>query len=172
VAKVTVTADRAVLGQFPPVCVRTGERADGYVTIESKVGGPSAWALLLLLLGPIGWIVLVGIALAMRGEPYSVRLPYQESAWESIRRTSIVGYALFGAAVLVLLAGVLMQQERNGVVGAIALGVVAVVVTTYAKAMLPRLQLDATRRWVTIRDVHPFFAEATRALEPTHPANR
>ena len=85
---------------------------------------------------------------------------------------AVVGHALFGAGVVALLAGVLMRQERNAVVGAIVLAVVAVIVTAWSKAMLPRLQLDATRRWVTISDVHPFFAEATRVLEPAHPANR
>ena len=168
---VTVSADRAVLGQFPPICVRTGACADGFVTVESKVGGPSAWALLLLLLGPIGWIVLLGIALAMRGETFAIHLPYHASAWESIRRTSIVGYALLGLGVVALAGGMLMGQERNAIVGAIVLGAVGVLVSATAKSMLPRIRLDATRRWVTIGDVHPAFADAARAREPAHPAN-
>jgi hypothetical protein len=171
-ARVTVSADRAVLGQFPPICVRTGERADGFVSVESTVGGPSPWALLLVFLGPIGWLVLLGILVAVRGEKYRVRLPYRESAWESIRRTSVAGYVLLGVAAVVLVAGLLLRQEGVAILAAIVVAAIGVVVCLASNLMMPRLDLDATRRWITIRDVHPAFADATRALESHHPANR
>ena len=44
-AAVSVAADRAVLGDLPAVCVRTGDPADAYITVVTKVGGPSPWTL-------------------------------------------------------------------------------------------------------------------------------
>jgi hypothetical protein len=160
VAKALIAADRAVTGDLPAVCVRTGERADGYVSIESRAGGPSPWVALLVLLGPIGVVVLLGIALGAPGERYTVRLPYHEPAWASIRRIGTMGNVLLGAAAVTLGAGFLMAQERLGIIAAVVVGVTGLVVRIVSKSMLPRLHLDATRRWVTLSGVHPAFAEA------------
>ena len=97
-ATVKVTSEQAVLGDLPAVCVRSGAPADGYVTVITKVGGPSPWTLALLFFGPLGWLVLGGISLAM-GEDLSVRLPFSASAWGSIRRVGLTGYVMLAAGV-------------------------------------------------------------------------
>jgi hypothetical protein len=167
VAKVTVGADQAVLGQFPPVCVRTGHRADGRVVIESRVGGPSAWAGLLVLTGPIGWIILFGLVLAVRGEAFSVRVPFSRAAWNAIMRATVLGRVLVGVGVLGAVTVALTSPSMIGGVLAVGAIVVGVVTVCVAKSMLPRVSLDATRRWITLGGVDPAFRAAVRGGQPS-----
>ena len=161
-ATVKVTSEQAVLGDLPAVCIRSGAPADGYVTVITKVGGPSPWTLALLFFGPLGWLVLGGISLAM-GEDLSVRLPFSASAWASIRRVGLTGYVMLAAGAAGLVASLLMDPGRTAIVFAVLLGLAGGVVTFSAKAMLPRVSLDATRRWATLRHVHPTFRDAVLA---------
>jgi len=79
---VTVFVDDAVLGRFPPVCAATGRPSDGRLTVRHEVarsGRVSAPVLLLLLVvGPVGWIVLLFLALASpdRSEQLAVQVPW------------------------------------------------------------------------------------------------
>ncbi|MFI5046521.1 MAG: hypothetical protein ACHQIG_05615 [Acidimicrobiia bacterium] len=161
-AAVRVTSDRAVLGDLPAVCVRTGAPADAYVTVVTKVGGPSPWTLALVFFGPLGWLVLAGISLAM-GEDLSVRLPFSAAAWDSIRRVALTGYVMLGAGVAGVVASLLIDPERRAISLAALLGLAGGVVVVMAKAMLPRIRLDATRSWATLRHVHPGFRDAVLA---------
>jgi hypothetical protein len=72
---VAIFVDDAVLGRLPMVCVRTGAPADGLHRIHQRIGGQPGWALLLVLLGPIGWIVLIALAVTSRSRELMVRLP-------------------------------------------------------------------------------------------------
>ena len=64
--------DDAVLGRFPPVCAKTGAPADGWLSVTETVGRSGGvatpWLLLLLVLGPLGWVALLVIALAGSGQ--------------------------------------------------------------------------------------------------------
>ena len=63
-AAVTVFVDDAIRGDLPLVCAKTGEPTDLMIRMRQPVGGglpAAAW--LLLLLGPMGIIILVVLAL-------------------------------------------------------------------------------------------------------------
>ena len=90
-AVVTVFVDDAVCGRFPPVCAKTGQPSDGSLSLSHDVRGASsvstAWLLLLLLLGPIGWLMLLVLALAnpRQTEWLTVQLPWSTEAMERLR---------------------------------------------------------------------------------------
>ena len=80
---VQVFVDDAVRGDFPPVCAKTGTAAQGKFRIDQHRGGLGpAW--LLVLLGPIGWIVLVLMLFTTRRVTLTIRLPYSEAAVERV----------------------------------------------------------------------------------------
>ena len=56
---VQVGLDDAMVGRLPAVCVMSGERANGYAPMV--VPKPLGFAWLLLLLGPFGVLLLVGL---------------------------------------------------------------------------------------------------------------
>ena len=161
-ARVTVPAQRAVRGDFPAVCVRTGLPASGTVAVVDKVGGVRPWAFLLVLAGPVGWIVLIGLALAL-GEDFEVQLPFASDAWNAIRRTTAAGSMILGAAGVAFLSLLLMDQSRAAVIVGAGVAVVGLIVVSAARAMLPRVSLDATRTSATIRRAHRGFCDAVRA---------
>jgi hypothetical protein len=76
---VRVRLDDALVGSLPPVCVMTGDAADGYapMIVPRRLG--IAW--LLLLAGPIGVAVLIGLYPRLRTR-YAVRVPTSEPAFE------------------------------------------------------------------------------------------
>src|SRR4029450_2433849 len=61
-ADVRVFVDDAVLGRLPDVCAKSGAPADGWLTVTETVGRSGGiatpWLLLLLILGPLGWLAL------------------------------------------------------------------------------------------------------------------
>lgn len=156
-ARVTVSADRAVTGKLPPVCVQTGLATDHVVELDTRIGGPPAWAaVLLLLLGPFGWLVLIGL----RGELLAVRVPLHRDAWHANQRITMVGRALIGLGVVGLVA--VLMSEPSTVSGALASGALLTGLLTVAasRLLLPRVRLDATRRWVTFVGVNAAFRDA------------
>jgi hypothetical protein len=72
-AAVRVFVDDAVLGRFPPVCAKTGMPSDGRLAVTTTVGGSgrvsAPWLILLVLLGPIGWVALAVLAVALPTGP-------------------------------------------------------------------------------------------------------
>src|ERR671910_1076790 len=78
-ASVTGFVEDAVGGNFPPVCIRTGRPAASIATVRVPVGGPSGALWLLVLLGPVGWLLLFILLAARRGEEVlTVQLPYSK----------------------------------------------------------------------------------------------
>jgi hypothetical protein len=134
--------------------------------VVSRVGGPSPWALLLVFAGPMGWLVILGLWLGMRGEDVSVRVPFHHDAWHAIQRVTIVGRMLIGVGVVGILAVLLTHPSRLGGTLAAAALLVGFFTVIAARLLLPRVRLDATRRWVTLSGVHPAFRDAVLA-EPT-----
>ena len=170
-ARVEVFVDDAVRGTFPNVCVKTGERADGKFVIEQRWGGVGAgW--LLILLGPLGWIVLAVWAVTARREELTVRLPYSTAAFN--RETRLMRERIVAVIVAVALGFAAVVQLVS--VPRVIWGVAAIVALVVAAAIQVRLgwsqigiKLDASRRWVTLSNVHPGFA---RAVDGTRDAQR
>lgn len=159
-AAVTVFVDDAVLGRFPNVCAYDGESASWRVPVASQVGGMNPAWLLLLLLGPIGWVVLLFMAFG-GNETLSCLVPVcaeTTERWKERRRDRRIAGGLLALGLLLLV----------GHIGPTDLAVVAVFglafAVTHIRATLGGIgvHLDASRRWVTFTGVHETFADAVR----------
>jgi hypothetical protein len=168
-AEVTVFVDDVVLGRLPPLCVKEGIPTADQLTVRDASGGPgfgAAW--LLVLLGPIGWIVLLYLSLA-GGGGVTGRLPFSQFAYRRLvvaQRMQTVWIVATIVVGLLALLGLAIETSAS-LAAAIALGaatVGAVVKLAFQTREVHRaevhLVLDASRRWVTIRGVHPDFAAA------------
>lgn len=168
-AVVSVFVDDAIRGDLPRVCVRTGEPADLTIRMQRPVGGGLSGALwLLLLLGPPGWVAFFVVSLLGPGTEYlTVQVPmttaaYQRNAARARLRSGAMGVAVattllalirpgpFPALWLVLTAGLLVTA-------------IALQVTIRSHAV--GVHLDASRRWVTLANVHPGFVAAVERQE-------
>jgi hypothetical protein len=176
-AQATVFVDDAVLGDLPPVCAKTGEPTTDQLRVRSAIGDRAGFGIawLLLLAGPLGWLGLVVMAIARSGrtEEIVVRIPMHETAYQRLRATrrlENVGLALVLLTFPVLLLTLTIGNptlQRFAVLAAAAgfvLGVVLLVVSSVQqRAAKVRVDLDASRRWVHLGDVHPAFAAACEA---------
>lgn len=179
---VTVFVDDAVQGHFPRVCARTGQAGDGWLTIHEDVARGSSlstWVFVLLLLaGPIGWIAAVVFSGPGPSDILTVQVPWTVSVQARIvalrqRRRIAWLLAAAGAAALVAAMGVPSRPlAEGGMTGRVLLvtlvsATVAAVVSALAENWrigreTVKVDLDASRRWVTLRNVHPAFAAAVR----------
>ncbi len=107
-AAVSVFVDDAIRGDLPLVCAKTGEPADLVIRMRQPVGGglpPAAW--LLLLLGPMGIVALVVLAVAWPGQEHlTVRVPEAEASFERERQLERWRLAALGAGVFLPFLGV------------------------------------------------------------------
>jgi hypothetical protein len=161
-ASVEVFVDDAVRGRFPSVCAKTGEPAVGVQRIVQQFGGLGA-AWLLVFLGPLGWLLLVLIALFHRGEVLTVRVPMSRAAsaverdlrrarlgaWVVAASAFTSGYVRLGPVPVPIWMGM-----------AVAAALVAVVIHVVLPFRQVGVHLDASRRWVTLSGVHPDFVTA------------
>lgn len=179
-ADVTVFVDRAVQGHLPSVCVIGGVDTADSLAVRQELGDGArigvAW--LLLLAGPLGWLGLLVIASyrSGRAEVLTVRLPYSAAAYaqlQAARRQQRIGWGLVTAGVaaglVVAVAGV-WTVFATLVIGAGAIagawGLVELARSAWRMRRLTvGVELDASRRWVTLRSVHPRFAAATNSTD-------
>jgi hypothetical protein len=186
-AWVRVFVDDAVCGRFPPVCAKTGRPSDGRLAVSHDIRAASsvstAWMLLLLLLPPFGWLILLVLAIAnpRQSEWLSVELPWSTEAMDRLRAARARRRNLWIGAVASLLGGfvtlVAMGRAGPGELPAYRLGALALLATLVAcviGALVAEwrvgqasvaVDLDASRRWVTLRGVAPGFAQAVRARQ-------
>lgn len=171
-AEVTVFVDAAVLGTLPPVCVKEGSATHDRLTIDSEISGGAglgvAWVL--VLFGPIGWVGLIAIALMRRpSDLLTVRLPFSEHAYQRyrlarrMRRTWFIGAFVLAVVALVSDRALHPLGAFAGVLlGLCALGsfVGGLVEWHGVRSATVGVELDASRRWVTLTRVHPAFAQA------------
>ena len=190
---VTVFVDDAVQGRFPPVCARTGRPGDGRLTIDSEAVGsrsiPLPLVVVLLLVGPVGWAVYFVLSfLSAPGERLTVRLPWTADSQERIvalRRRKNGAWAAAAAGAAACAVAVLLVAGSSGgttmttrvVIGSVVLAsAVAAGVALVAEWRLGResvrVELDASRRWVTLGNVHPAFRQAVRADQARRTAPR
>ena len=158
---VRVFVDDAVEGRLPPVCVLTGAEADSYRAVRRRIGGIGAGAWLLVLLGPVGWLLIALVDLASgRTEFLTVLLPYEADAWNRLERDRhmrfIAGLGAFVAGALVLTRWAPWLWVA-ALVSALAM---YLVMQTRLSRVETNLDLDASRRWVTISGISEAFAEA------------
>lgn len=185
-----VFVDDATLGHVPNICVKSGEPADGMLPIHTSLQRFNPLWLLLILLGPVGWIVLVVVALrGTSGEAFEARLPMTVGVMEryvrSRRRLARAWTALFVAVIAVPV--MLIVSMRTAPAGAdpspgpsafvwvplclAALAVLSFMLHAWLESRYTNvdIELDASRRWVTLHDVSPEFADAMQAQQ-RHPA--
>ncbi|MDA8301895.1 MAG: hypothetical protein M0005_10215 [Actinomycetota bacterium] len=170
--QVTVFVDAAVLGTLPPVCVKDGTPTHDHLAIESEVSGGTglgvAW--LLVLFGPIGWLGLIVIAVMRRpSDILTVRLPFSEQAYQRYRGARRMQHTLFLVAVVVAVLALTAYRTLHplgalagALLGLCALGAVVGGLLEWrrARSSTVGVELDASRRWVTLTRVHPDFERA------------
>ncbi|HEY3845036.1 MAG TPA: hypothetical protein VGL48_17455 [Acidimicrobiales bacterium] len=173
-AEVTVFIDDAVRGTLPALCIKEGVPTGDRLTVSERVSGSAglgvAW--LLILFGPLGWLVLFIIACTHRPADYvTANLPFSEFAYRrmTVARRMMRTWTGLSLASAVLALVLLMYESPAAVATSVALGVffVAALVSSFVEAHRLRLAkvglgLDASRRWLTISGVHPDFARAAQ----------
>jgi len=177
VAQATVFVDEAVTGMLPAVCVKDGVPTVDTLTLRTQIGGGNglgiAW--LLLLAGPLGWLGLLVVAASRRAaDTLTVQLPFSQAAYERFRRAKRQGWT-FGLATIVLLIVALVAVGHHQSLLAGALGAACCVAVVQWVRSLVRVraasvivELDASRRWVTLLRVHPTFVQS---LHPNRQAS-
>jgi hypothetical protein len=168
-AEVTVFVDDVVLGRLPPLCVKEGIPTEAQLTVRDASGGPgfgAAW--LLVLLGPIGWLVLLYLSLA-GGGGVTGKLPFSEFAYQRLvvaqRMQTIWIVAAIVVGVLAFVGLIIHNSASSAAAIALGAATVGAVVevalqTRQVRRAEVNLVMDASRRWVTIRGVHADFAAA------------
>jgi hypothetical protein len=169
VASVTVFVDEAVRGNLPPVCVQTGVPTSTGVHTDVWVGGGLGLLWLLVLAGPLGWLILLVLAVSHIGrEKLVVALPYSEAvlakrrALRSVRDTALGLTFVFIVAFIARFLGV---PAIWAVLAGMTLGV-SVVTHVRLDWQSVDISLDGSRRWVRLSRVHPVFVEAVNLSVP------
>jgi hypothetical protein len=173
-ANVTVFVDDAVLGNLPSVCVIDGVLTDDELTftqqVNNRTGLGVAW--LLVLAGPLGWLGLIVIAaFRQSGETLTVTLPLSEAVY--LRRVQAERARLWAGLVTVAMAiaAFVCLAQRTADYRLLAVGLAFIGCVTLSKVIVEtrkvqratvRLQLDASRRWLTLCGVHEYFANAVQ----------
>ncbi len=175
-----VFVDDAVRGTLPGICVKDGVPTSDGLTLRTELGDRAgmgvAW--LLLFAGPFGWLALLLIASSRGGrrEVLTVQVPMSEPAYQRRRaaqRMQNVWLATaVGGAIGVLVALASFGGQPLGralallAAGAVVAGVIGLI-TNERRARDERIvvDLDASRRWVSLGGVHPEFVAACLAQE-------
>ena len=163
-SRVTVFVDDVVQGHLPYVCAKTGAPADGLERIEKSMGGSGFW-ILLIFLGPLGWIALFALSFA-GAKTLTVRLPMSFAAINHERMLRRVRMSAALATIAAVVGAILVKHQpgRGGFVvlaaSALALAIVFHVRVQFA---LVDVDLDASGRWVTLRGVHANFVRAVES---------
>lgn len=167
------------------ICVSTGRPADGMVDFETNDSRFQWWTLVLVFLGPIGWLVMALIYGLSRG-PGRVggSLPMTRSALDSHNQVAKVSSRAWVVPIAGFVSGalVLMVSSRHwtyllgtsllvlGLVGGFAVLAAMVFLTNRGRVSA---ELDGTGNWVELRNVHPNFeAAVNRRVRDDHRARK
>lgn len=169
-AVVEVFVDEAVRGRLPAICVKSGAAADRRLVLTSDQTAPLGAVWLCVLLGPLGWLVLLLVAASRRRSTLTVRLPYAEATLEEYQRENrrfhkvIIATAAAASACFLGTLAAPSFKPADGLLLAVAVGVVGSVIAIGCHWRVNRLlvdvSLDASGRWVRLGRVHPRFAQA------------
>lgn len=159
----TVFVDDYIAGRTPGICVITGEPTADRLTVRTEVDGPSAAWFVLILFPLIGWLILAVVLASARRSYLTGTLALSAAAYQHLRRTrrTALGVAAGGLGLL-LLAGTGLVDVVDSVAVVVAMAMMIGGVVTYwvIESRSPRVRLDASRRWVSIQQVHPNFVAA------------
>jgi hypothetical protein len=162
-AAAVIFVDDAIRGDLPLVCAKTGAPADLKVRMRQAVGGGIPGWVWFLFFGPLGLGALLLAALFSPGSEYlTVRIPETEASFARERHMERCRLVALGAGAFVLVYGAL----RPGMFPLtwLVLGAACFLAAGALTWMLWRqsigVSIDVTRRWVTLTNVHPAFAEA------------
>jgi hypothetical protein len=183
VATALVFVDDAVLGRLPPVCAKTGVETEDHLVMTVPVGGSDGFGLawLLVLVGPVGWLGLIIYGAVRRVETLTVRLPYCDAAYielsntrRSRRNAGLATIALFVVAVLLL---ILRNDAGRVAAAAVAVVFVGMGITYFAETLRVRraavgVELDGSRRWVTLSRVSELFADSVKRSQSERDVDR
>jgi len=148
---------------------------DDALTFSQQLGDRSglgvAW--LLVLAGPLGWLGLIVISAFRRsGEFLTVTLPYSEAAYQRRLKAERARRWATGLTVALVIGAfvALVQHTTQFRVVAIGVAVLACVALssviaegTRVRRTSVRLDLDASRRWLTLHGVHESFVSAVQS---------
>ena len=171
-ANVTVFVDDAVLGTVPRICVIDGVPTTDRLTVTEPIrrnnGLGLAW--LLILAGPLGWLILLLIARVQQsGETLTVTLPYCEDAYRRRIQAERARLRATLVAVLSFVGGFIAAIQQTTDLRLLAAALVAVGCIGLAEFVVQarrldklsvRLDLNASRRWLTLRGVSQEFVES------------
>jgi hypothetical protein len=150
------------------------------LTINAVVGRSSSvstplFLMLLVFGGPIGWLVLLLLSPGHPGEQLSVTVPWTvetQATVETLRRQRRHALAAAAVGAVILLGTVLSpstlsipQVVLQLVVGGLLAGTVLACGVAWTTGwriarVAVGVELDASRRWVTLTNVHPAFVRA------------
>jgi hypothetical protein len=159
-----VFVDDYVMGRLPAVCAVTGSPTDDQIKFRSRIDRLSpAVTILLILLGPPGWLGLIVIGLT--GPTLVGWLPY--SITEAVRRKDQRRFVAIGTLAGVLGLLVLAGALDTPIFASLALPLLFLGVIVFGLCLYrePRIGLDASGRWVSIRRTHPNLAAAAAGAQ-------
>ncbi len=153
--------DDFVQGNLPARCAVTGVPTNHYLTVKTSTA--SNWALLLVFLGPPGWLAL--LVVGFLGGTVEGVLPIDPEVQERRRRFALLGLAGGVCAVAASFVAIQTSFPVSVVASLVAFtGVALAARGLYVASRLPAIRLDGSRRWITIRGAHADFAEAVDRL--------
>lgn len=178
-ASAMVFVDDAVLGRLPAVCAKSGVDTPDHLIMTVPGGGNEglgiAW--LLVLAGPIGWLGLIALQLTRRAETLTVRVPYCDATYDTLRRARRtrrnVGIVMVLAFLLALLVAIpaTFGARAAAALGATCVGMLIMYITETVRIRRASVgvALDGSRRWVTLSRVSEFFAASAWETQRTRP---
>lgn len=152
--------DDVVTGDLPSRCVYTGAPTNRVMRFEHQVSS-RWWMWLFVFFGPIAWLILAVVALVVKAEHLTVRLPVSRAAADRFRRLRWRCVEAVAAGVMSLVMAAALEPFREILIGGgLVAFAAAVVIRARIAFMLVDIELDASRRWVHLGNVHPDFATA------------
>lgn len=111
--------------------------------------------------------MLAFVPITARRSVLTGEYPLTEAVWASVRQRRRRAFVPAAVGIVLLLLTALADFAVGvSLVVLLASLVTCLILYWRATALLPRIELDATRRWVTLHGVHPDFATAvTRSTQ-------
>jgi hypothetical protein len=183
-ASVTVFVDDAVRAELPRICTKDGVPTGDALSLSQEVGNRAglgiAW--LLIFAGPLGWFALLLISLSRSGRVESLRveIPMSDTAYRRRRqaqtqrdRAAVLLIASVIGGMLLLISPDSSLMGRAWALLVITVFALSLIAMAVGAVRFGRedvgISLDASRRWVTLSNVHPHFAQACEAQQASRP---
>lgn len=167
---VQVFVDDFVRGDLPSVCAVTGEPTKHRKRLRASVDASPLW-LVLVFFGPPGWAVIFLAAVLLDHRKIDGLIPVAPDSVLRYQRNTMISILLLGAGVALVLIALFSLGDVLPFGGTIWVGLAVVggflVRTLFMAGRFPKAHPDGSRRWITIKGVHPNFAAAVAERELT-----